>query len=100
MSNKVLQFRSAVPFWSGEYGADLSCLIPLLLSNAWYSLPVNSVPLSDLMHLTFQYGAIIRPDAFNLSIWSHVSKVFFFGGYCVTLLLKKNIQTPHWNNHL
>lgn len=50
MLNKVRKFFSAVPFWSGEYGAGDSCLMPFLLSKAWNSFPVNSVTLSVLKH--------------------------------------------------
>jgi len=73
ISNRVLQCRSAVPFWCGEKGAEVSCLVRFVLRSASKFTEVNSPPLSDLIHLTLPQGA---ESAKNLSLAATVSLLF------------------------
>ena len=47
ISNKDLQFRSAVPFWWGEWATLNSCRIRLLTRVFSNSCEINSPPLSE-----------------------------------------------------
>ena len=53
----VRQLRSAVLFWCGEYGDQVSCFILFLTRRDLNTLLQNFDPLSDLTHFTLPRGA-------------------------------------------
>lgn len=53
-SQEVLQWRSVVPFWLGEWGAEVFILFS---SRALHFPERNSPPLAERSCLTFPYGA-------------------------------------------